>query len=259
MGPRLYYNGGRSMSTGRRLFAGCLAASGLFALCLIAVPAMGQPASSPHSSEAAAKSEDQVAHFGTTVFSSTGLRGDVYFIPPESKKLPKFDRMKPVGTIYTSELNVPRHDFTLGFPGVTDRFEWFAIDYNGKFWVDKPGKYTWALMSDDGSKLYIDGHEVIDNDGVHGPKGVGGEAKLKAGEHRIRVSYFQGPRTQVALILAVIPPGDDEFSLFSTDDYLSPEARAAVRKSKNTEPRDADAPKIRRKPGEDFVMGPVIR
>jgi hypothetical protein len=208
---------------------------------------------------ALAQNEDQVAHFGTTVFISSGLRGDVYFIPPDSKKLPKFEKLEPVGTIYTSELNVPRHDFTLGFPGVTDRFEWFAIDYNGKFWVSKPGKYTWALMSDDGSKLYIDGHPVVDNDGVHGPKGVGGECKLKSGEHRIRVSYFQGPRTQVALILAVIPPGDDDFSLFSTEDYLSPEAQAVVHRSKASEPQDPDAPKPRRKPGEDFVMAPTIR
>ena len=255
MAPRMLHMG-RLMSTGRYLFACCLA-PGLFIFYLTS-PVHGQSASPPQVAEAP-KSDEQVAHFGTTVFSSTGLRGDVYFIPPDSKKLPRFDRLRPVGTIYTSELNVPRHDFTLGFPGVTDRFEWFAINYNGRFWVDKPGKYTWALMSDDGSKLYIDGHEVIDNDGVHGPKGVGGASKLKAGEHRIRVSYFQGPRTQVALILAVIPPGDDEFSLFSTDDYLSPEARAVVRKSENGKSPDPDTPKPRRKPGEDFVMAPVIR
>jgi hypothetical protein len=37
--------------------------------------------------------------------------------------------MKPVGTIHTSSLNIPPRIFTDGFPGVTDRFEWFAIDY----------------------------------------------------------------------------------------------------------------------------------
>src|SRR5437660_279855 len=100
----------------------------------------------------------------------SGLRGEIYNIPVGMQTLPKFEKLQPVGTIYTSELNVPRHDFTQGFPGVTGRFEWFAIDYTGKIWIDKPGKYTWALLSDDGSKLYIDGHIVIDNDGTHAPR-----------------------------------------------------------------------------------------
>jgi hypothetical protein len=200
-----------------------------------------------------------MAHFGTTVFISGGLKGDIYFLPPLTPKLPRFEKLQPAGTVYTTELNVPRHDFTMGFPGVTDRFEWFAIDYKGTFWIDNPGKYTWALMSDDGSKLYIDGHVVIDNDGTHGPKGIGGTCKLRKGEHSLRVSYFQGPRTQVALILAVIPPGDDEFSLFSTEDYLPPQAQAEIRKHKAAQGETAPAgPKPRRKPGEDFVMAPTI-
>jgi hypothetical protein len=198
-----------------------------------------------------------MAHFGTTVIISGGLKGDIYFLPPLTQRLPRFEKLKAVGTVYATELNVPSHDFTMGFPGVTDRFEWFAIDYKGSFWVEKPGKYTWALMSDDGSKLYIDGHTVIDNDGAHPPRGVGATCKLKRGEHTIRVSYFQGPRTQVALILAVIPPGDDEFSLFSTDDYLSPQAQAEIRKHRGEE--STTGPKPRRKPGEDFVMAPTIQ
>jgi len=202
--------------------------------------------------------EEPVAHFGTTVVISSGLRGDIYYIPEGSLKLPKFEKLKPVGSVYTSELNVPRHDFTQGFPGLTDRFEWFAIDYNGKFWIENPGKYTFALLSDDGSKLYIDGHLVIDNDGQHSPRGYAGTTKLRRGDHRIRVSYFQGPRTQVALILAVAAPGEEEFSLFSTDDFLSPEAMAEWKKSKPDDPAAASGPKPRRKPGEDMVMAPTI-
>ena len=220
------------------------------AWCLVALcvaPALRQAPAANQTSD------DAVAHFGTTVFISSGLRGDIYFIPPQSLKLPKFEKLKPVGTIYTNELNVPRHDFTMGFPGVTGRFEWFAIDYTGKFWIDKPGKYTWALLSDDGSKLSIDGHEIIDNDGQHSPRGIAGTSKLKRGAHSIRVSYFQGPRTQVALILAVIPPGEEDFTLFNTEDYLAPEALAVVQKS-----RPADFVRPVRKPGEDFVMAPTI-
>jgi hypothetical protein len=114
------------------------------------------------------------------------------------------------------------------------------------------------LLSDDGSRLYIDGHQVADNDGQHAARGYPGVDSLKRGEHRIRVSYFQGPANEVALILAVIPPGDDDFSLFSTDDYLSPEALAEWKKSKPEDPQFSANPRPRRKPGEDFVMAPTI-
>jgi hypothetical protein len=225
-----------------------------FAWCLTCclTPALSQTQTPTQSQE------EPVAHFGTTVVISGGLRGDIYFIPPASPKLPKFDKLKPVGTVYTTELNVPRRIFTEGFPGVTDRFEWFAIDYGGKFWVEKPGKYTWALVSDDGSKLYIDGHQVIDNDGQHAARGCAGVDHLKRGEHRIRISYFQGPANEVALILAVIPSGDDDFSLFNTDDYLSPAALAEWKKNKPDDPQFSPTIRPRRKPAQDFFMAPTI-
>lgn len=221
-----------------------------WALCVSVLrlaPALCQMPSQP-------VAEEPVAHFGTTVIISNGLRGDIYFIPEESQQLPKFEKLTPVGSVYTDELNVPRTYFTQGFPGVTNRFAWFAIDYRGKFWIDNPGKYTWALMSDDGSKLYIDGHLVINNDGQHPSRGIAGSDKLKRGAHTIRVSYFQGPPTEVSLILAVIPPGDDDFSVFNITDYLSPEALAEWKKSRPDDPRFSGGPKPRRKPGAELVL-----
>ncbi|SPE43103.1 PA14 domain protein [Candidatus Sulfopaludibacter sp. SbA3] len=166
-------------------------------------------------------SHEPMATFGTTVVSSSGFRGDIYFIPPGTPKLPRFDRLKPEGSIYTNILHVPPRDFSEGFPGVTDRFEWFAIDYNGRFWIQDPGKYNFYLMSDDGSKLYIDGKTVINNDGVHASIERTGAVTLKAGIHHIRVSYFQGPRFHVALILNVARPGE-EWHPFNLDRYLPP-------------------------------------
>ena len=58
--------------------------------------------------------------FGTTVFSSSGFRGDIYFLKPGTAKLPRFERGKPVGSVYTNVLQVPARDFREGFPG-TDR------------------------------------------------------------------------------------------------------------------------------------------
>jgi hypothetical protein len=166
--------------------------------------------------------QDPVVKFGTTVVMSSGLRGDLYFIPVDTTKLPNFRKLKPVGSIYTLTLNVPPHEFSQGFPGVTDRFEWFAIDYTGRFWIKEPGAYRFALESDDGARLYIDGRTVINNDGQHPPQTREGEAKLKSGIHQIRVSYFQGPRFHVALVLAV-SQNHEKWRVFNMDDFKPPD------------------------------------
>src|SRR5580704_948594 len=169
--------------------------------------------------------QEPVPTFGITVVIPSGLHGDVYFIAPNSTRLPDFLRLRSLGTIYTTALNIPPQDFKQGFPGMTKRFEWFAIDYTGKFWVDKPGLYGFSLMSDDGARLYIDGREIIDNDGIHAPQDRAGSVELAGGIHRIRVSYFQGPRFQVALVLQVAPPGEP-LRIFSTDEFKPPTQQA---------------------------------
>jgi hypothetical protein len=168
--------------------------------------------------------QEPMARFGTTVVKSAGFRGEIYLLHEGAKKLPNFRRMHSVGSIYTASLNVPPMNFTRGFPGVTGRFEWFAIDYNGRFWIDQPGLYGFSLLSDDGSKLYIDGRVVIDNDGIHGPNLEYGHVKLDSGLHQIRVSYFQGPRMQVALILSIAKPGED-YRVFNADEFIPPPER----------------------------------
>jgi hypothetical protein len=172
------------------------------ALCRAQTPTAGDPAYT----------------FGVTVVDTTGLEGKIYYIKRDSQGLPDFGKLKPKGSIYTPELNVPLQHWRAGFPGVTRRFEWFAIDYRGRFWIDQPGNYRFALTSDDGSKLYIDDQVVIDNDGVHPNERRDGRVALSVGAHRMRVSYFQGPRDGVALILEVARPGGG-YRVFSTKDF----------------------------------------
>jgi len=174
------------------------------------------------------ESDTGLAVFGTTVVRPFGLRGDIYLIHPGTDHLPNFDKLEPVGAIYISALNVPpQNTFTLAFPGVEHRTEWFALDYNGRFYVNNPGKYSFALISDDGSKLYIDGKTVIDNDGLHASLALTGTATLSGGIHQLRVSYFQGPCLNtvdpcVRLQLGVKGPGAADFKFFSTDDFRPP-------------------------------------
>lgn len=165
--------------------------------------------------------QEPIPTFGTTVVLPGGLRGSVYKVRHYTSRLPDFQKLKPVGTIYTTSLNVPPQDFEQGFPGVTNRFEWFAIDYSGRFWIENPGLYRFELTSDDGSKLYIDDRPVVDNDGAHPPQTLSAGVQLAGGIHSLRISYFQGRRYQVALVLRVAGPGE-EYRVFSTDEFKPP-------------------------------------
>jgi hypothetical protein len=171
---------------------------------------------------AAGAQDEPVAKFGTTVVINSGFRGLIYHIKRDSQSLPDFRKLKPARVaIYTASLNVPPQSFLAGFPGVTKRFEWFAIDYTARFWIEKPGAYRFALISDDGSRLYVDDREIIDDDGIHSAQRREGRVDLTGGIHQMRVSYFQGPRDYVALILQVAAPGE-RFRIFSTDEFKPP-------------------------------------
>jgi hypothetical protein len=145
--------------------------------------------------------QDEEDGFGQRRATAPGFEGNIYFLEEGATRLPDFRGLTPQGTIYTSALNVPGRTFDQGFPGVTDRFEWFAIKYVGFFEIDNPENVAFRLTSDDGSRLIIDDRVIIDNDGVHPESTAQGSVDLDAGVHCIRVDYFQGPRYHVALQL----------------------------------------------------------
>jgi hypothetical protein len=123
-----------------------------------------------------------------------------------------------------NSLNVPTTAFTRGFVDSATNMplkkadgstliEWFGIDMHSNLLLaksDAAGYYQFALLSDDGSILSIDtdgpngGTVVVNNDNNHATKlGCATSTVLmKKNEARsIRVKYFQGPRTHIALML----------------------------------------------------------
>ena len=80
-------------------------------------------------------------------------------------------------------------DVSLGADVITQR-DGFALRFTGSIGVDKGGKYTFYLNSDDGSRLYIGGEEIINNDGLHGMAEKSGSVTLSPGAHPIVVTYF---------------------------------------------------------------------
>ena len=166
--------------------------------------------------------------FDTAVMPGHGLVGTVYVrdapIPqvdlfercftPSGRlfRIPPFEHLTPVYTFITGTLNVSPRNYTRGFPtskmeSVVDNF---AVRFRGKLAIETSGTYTFALNSDDGSKLYINQNLVIDNDGIHLPQYVRGSMKLAAGMHHIEIHYFQGQPYQIALQWFYQPPNGQE-------------------------------------------------
>jgi len=93
------------------------------------------------------------------------------------------------------------------------RFD-FALVFDGFLAVDQPGWYTFYTRSNDGSRLYIDGKMVVDNDLEHLVQERSGKLLLTAGRHPLAVVYFQsggGRALQVlyegpGVIKSLIPP-----------------------------------------------------
>ncbi len=68
---------------------------------------------------------------------------------------------------------------------------YFGLRFDGLIRVPATGMYTFFLASNDGSRLLIDGREIIRNDGNHATVEEWGSIALQKGIHRIEVKYFQ--------------------------------------------------------------------
>jgi hypothetical protein len=67
----------------------------------------------------------------------------------------------------------------------------FGYIYRGYILVPQDGIYTFYIESNDGSKLYLNNEELIDNDGGHTALEKSAQIALQAGEYPIMVKYFQ--------------------------------------------------------------------
>jgi hypothetical protein len=137
--------------------------------------------------------------FGDNVADAESFMGSIFFLPPDTQKLPDFSKLSPSGTLFTKSFNVVDRDFTLGFPGVDARSEFFGIVYDGPLTVTKAGIYELRLLSDDGARILIDDMPILANDGLHTVKEVKGQVNLTASLHAFRVEYFQSAKPRVAL------------------------------------------------------------
>jgi len=96
-------------------------------------------------------------------------------------KLPDFNKLKP-----TAVGDADNFDVT-----VAKRRDNFALRFDGEIKIDKAGDYLFLIGSDDGSRLWIDGKMILDNDGIHAYQQKRKKLKLTAGVHSVAVEYFE--------------------------------------------------------------------
>jgi len=67
----------------------------------------------------------------------------------------------------------------------------FVGKFTGSLRVHKTGTYNFWTTSDDGSRMYVNGKLVVNNDGLHGMRSRHGRIHLKKGYASIQVYYFE--------------------------------------------------------------------
>ena len=68
----------------------------------------------------------------------------------------------------------------------------FGVVFEGGFTLASETTATFATTSDDGSRLSINGEQIVNNDGLHGAVRKEGTTTLPPGRHTLRVDFFDG-------------------------------------------------------------------
>jgi alpha-N-arabinofuranosidase len=98
------------------------------------------------------------------------------------QRLPDFDALKPMKSGLLKSII---------YPIDIDETN-FGLKYEGHIKISTDGIYDFSIVCDDGAKLYIDGNEIVNNDGLHGPIEKQGNVFLGKGPHLFEIIFFQG-------------------------------------------------------------------
>jgi len=99
--------------------------------------------------------------------SRAGIVSEFFDFTTELSTIPDMAGRSPDIKRIDKDLNFPPNGYVWFGKDLDDRFvDTFASRHTGFLKIAKKGEYTFYLQSDDGSKLWIDGKLVIDNDGL---------------------------------------------------------------------------------------------
>ena len=111
-----------------------------------------------------------------------GIHVDYYYPSASNVALETLEKMTPKdsGVVPEIVMNVPQRK----------EADKFALKFSGMISAPGAGRYTFSIASDDGSRLYLNGELLINNDGLHGMVEKSATVNLAAGAHELVVTYF---------------------------------------------------------------------
>ena len=131
-------------------------------------------------------------------------------------KLPKFDDLEPDSSGLLPDGLIDMR--------VSQRPDYFGLVFESTLHVSETGDTKFRIASDDGSRVLIDGRQIIDHDGLHGASIKGGSIRLDKGPHKLRVEYFAYGNPNNLRLWWTPPKGQE--SLLSVDQSAKPAVSA---------------------------------
>ena len=118
----------------------------------------------------------------------------------------------------------------------------FCVLFEAPLKVNKEEEYSFRLTTDDGSRFYIDGELLIDNDGAHGPIEKKASRILAKGTHALRIEFFDFDKGQSLIFKYSTPTipereyNDQEFlledKLTDNQKFVKPQVQEALKRFK---------------------------
>lgn len=139
------------------------------------------------------------------LFTPTGRRGDVYTLNFNEQQLLQSKSIGNLKSGLSAEFYKGAFATTSAIKGTPDsvyvvdgvkvpasiKANTFGVKFKGYIDVPETGIYTFYLMCNDGGILVIDDKKIIDNDGLHPDKTVGGQVALQKGLHSLAVDFSE--------------------------------------------------------------------
>ncbi len=112
--------------------------------------------------------------------------------------LPDFSSLTPIDTGTNDKISL----------AITTQTETFATVFTNQITVTTAANYIFQLTSDDGSRLYVNGALIVDNDGLHGTASKEGQIFLNPGSYDLRVEFFENSGDEVLFVAYKTAGGD---------------------------------------------------
>jgi hypothetical protein len=140
----------------------------------------------------------------------------VYFLKPQTRKIPNYNKMAPAGMFFTKAIDYPVDRGTREFPGIPKREEWLGIRFYVKFSLseEEQGTYKFRIVAEDGARLIVGQKLVVNAEGYGKVQDKSGTVTLNAGSHEMFLDYLQGDGPDGIQLFIAAPGGEEKIFAF---------------------------------------------